>query len=80
MQSSDQCGEFLLLYILELINKHSEGRTSALRRHARSFKQRLQVVLKIAVVGQSGLWLKIEPHFDVMVFHFERFGEAGQPA
>ena len=80
MQSGDQCSEFLLLYILELVNKHRESRTGALRRRARRLEQRLQVVFKIAIVRQSGLWLKVKPHFDVMVFHLQRFGEASQPA
>jgi hypothetical protein len=35
MQSRDQRGEFLLLYVLELVNKHGESRTSALRRAPR---------------------------------------------
>ena len=47
---------------------------------SRGRQQISQIVLKIAVVGQTRLWFGVEPDFNILVLNLKRLGESGQCA
>jgi len=65
---------------LEFIDENRQRSFRLLRGGASRFEQRLQIVLEIAVIGETGFRVEIEADFDIGVFHFQRLGESGKCA
>ena len=80
MQRRDQRLELLVIDVLQLVDEHRERRARLVRRGARRLEQRLEIVLEIAVVGETGLGVEIESDFDVLVLHLQRLRETGERA
>ena len=80
VERGDEGGQFLLLHILEFVDKQRERRPHRFGRRTRDVQQVLQIVFKIAVVRQAGLGIKIQTYLDILVFDLQRFGETRQGA
>jgi hypothetical protein len=78
MHRSDQCGQLRLHHILQFVDEHHQRRIRRLCRQTDLLDERLQVVLKVTVVGQPRLRLVIEPDFDIVEHHLELARKAGE--
>ena len=78
VQSGDERRELSFSHILKLINEQDQCCASIRSGCADGLKQRRKVVFQIAVVGQSGLRLKVESHLNIAVLDLECLGEARQ--
>jgi hypothetical protein len=78
MQRRDEGFEFLFLDVLKLVNEDRQGGAVGCGRLSGNFQQCLKVVLEVAVVRQAGFCVEVEAHFDILILHLERLGEARQ--
>lgn len=70
MKGGDQCREFVFGHILQLIDEHGQRGTAIAGSFSGSLKQRLEIVLKISVIGQPRLRLVVDSNLDIVVLHF----------
>jgi hypothetical protein len=68
----------VFLDVLQFIKKYRQDGLSALGGFASGRQQRLQVLLKIAVVRQSLLRLEIQAHSNIVIRDPKRRGKTGE--
>ncbi len=78
VQRNDKRGKFLFTNVLKFVDEHCESGIRFSGGLPGNFEERLKIVFKIAVVGQSGFWLKVEPDLYIVVPNFQCLGEASQ--
>ena len=80
MECGDEYGELRLRHILEFVDEEDQCGFRALGRCTDRFKQGLQIVLQITVIGETGFRFEIEPHFDIVILHLQCLREPGERA
>ena len=75
VQSRDQRRQLFFFHVLQLVDEQHERGAGTLRGSADRLEQRGQVVLEIAVVGEAGLGLEIDPDLDIVKLHLQRARE-----
>jgi len=80
VKGADQCGQFVLCDVLQLVEKQDHRRAALPRRGPHGDDQRAEVGFEIAAVGQAWLRPDVEPQFQIAVLDLERLGEAGECA
>ncbi len=67
MKSSYQGGEFILLYVLQFVDKQRHRGSSCFCRKTKLLDQGLKVMFKVAVVSEARLWVVIYSDLDVVI-------------
>ncbi len=78
MYCRDKGRQLRLLHVLQLVDEDRQGRVGRFGGQADLLKQRLQVVLKIAVVSQARFGLVVDTHLDIAESNLELAGETRQ--
>ncbi len=80
MHRGDQDRELWLSDVLQLVDEDRERRPGGLGGEPDLLDERLQVLLEVTIVGEPGLRLVVETHFDVAELHLQLGREAGECA
>lgn len=80
VQRHDQGCKLVFLDVLELVDEQGQTGGVGLGCGPCGRQQVRKVGFQVPVVGQSGLWVEVHNHLNIVVFHLERLDEPRQPA
>ena len=78
MRGGNEGRQSFLFDVLKFIDEECECGVGRLCGCTCGFKQRLQVMFEIAVVGEPRLRFEIEPDLDILILELERVREPGE--
>lgn len=78
MKGGNEGCQFFLFDVLKFIDEECERGVSRLCGCTCGFKQCLQVMFEVAVVGEPGLRIEVEPDLDILILELECVRESGE--